>query len=67
MEGDVSPPPMEMANADAPVILWATGASIQALAALHLAEMVASAGLCLMETPSTSAAFVGLDSATGFA
>lgn len=58
---------MEMANAGVPVIMWATGASIQVLAALHLAEMVVNAALFLMVTPLISAVFVDLDSVTVFA
>lgn len=67
MEGDVSPPQMEMASAGVPVIMWATDASTRVLAALHLAEMVVNAALFLMVTPLTSAALVDLDSLTVFA
>lgn len=63
----MSPPQMEMANAGVPVILWATDASIQVHAALHLVEMVVNVALFLMVTPLISAAFVDLDSVTAFA
>lgn len=63
----MNPPQMEMANAGVPVIMWATDASTQVLAALHLAEMVVNAALFLMVTPLTSAAIVDLDSLTVFA
>lgn len=67
MEGDVNPPPMEMASAGAPVIMWATGASTQVLAARPLAKMVVNAALFPMVTPLIFAAFVDLDSLTVFA